>query len=173
VRPRFTIATLGFVVVLLALDFAWMRLLHPARGRSIFAFAAQGFDLGILPMANVLAVVAYSMLSRRDRPHPFLLGFLAGGLVAIVGFMAWCWVSPKTVVLLIFPLYRAWSLVQPVSNAGTSILVVGGLSFVLPQLLIAALGGLIARRFAGRRDVDRSAHSGPEVDTGRDEGHDS
>jgi hypothetical protein len=151
-RPRFTIANLTFVVVLLALDFAWMRLLHPARGRSIFAFDAQGFDLGILPMANVLAFVAYSMLSRREKPHPFLVGFLVGGLVAILGFMAWCWASPRTVVMLMIPLYLVWSRVQSLSASGTSILAVGGLSFVLPQLLIATLGGVIARYFARRRD---------------------
>jgi hypothetical protein len=149
-RPRFTITNLAFVVLLLSFDFAWIRLLHPESGRSVFGFAAQGFDLGILPMANLLALVAYFMLSRREKPHSFLVGFSIGGLMAILGFMVWCWLFPKTVVMSIMPLYLVWSSIQPISESGTSILVVAGLSFILPQLLLATLGGVIAWCFATR-----------------------
>jgi hypothetical protein len=150
-RPRFTIATLAFVVVLLGLDFAWMRLLHPARGRSIFSFAAQGFDLGVIPMANVLAFVSYYMLSRRKRSHHFLGGFAVCGVGAILAYAVWCWAAPKMVLILMMPLYRAWSLWKPLSPSDPSMLVVGAISFTLPQLLVATLGGLITRYFARRR----------------------
>jgi hypothetical protein len=150
-RPRFTITTLAFVVVLLALDFAWMRLLHPARGRSIFAFAAQGFDLGVLPMGNILAFGVYSMISHREQPHPFLAGFEVCGLGAVLAYMAWCWAAPKTVIMLIMPLYRAWSFWKPLSPSDPSLLVVGAISLTVPQLLAATLGGLITRYFARRR----------------------
>jgi hypothetical protein len=168
-RYRFTIATLAFVVVLLALDFAWMRLLHPARGRSIFAFAAQGFDLGVLPMANVLAFGLYSMLSRREEPHPFLVGFEVGGLGAILTYMVWCWAAPRTVIILIMPLYLAWTLWKPLAPSDPSLLVVGAVSFTLPELLIAMVCGLITRHFVRRRDIDLIARPEPDVGSCRDE----
>ncbi len=153
-RLRFRIATLIVVAAILAVDFAWMRLLHPSDGRSVFAFAAQGFDLGVLPMANVLAIVAYRMASRRGRPDPFLAGFVAGGLASIVGFMAWSWASPQTVTVLMLPLYLAWSRVGLISFTGPSVLVLGGVSFLLFQLLIATLAGWLSRRLAGRVDAE-------------------
>jgi len=171
-RLHFRIATLFLVVAVLALDFARVRLLHPANGRSVFAFAAQGFDLGVLPMANVLAFGLYRMLSRREAAGPFLAGFEVCGLGAVVAFMAWCWAAPKSVVVLIVPLYFAWTRVRPLSPSDPSILVVGAVSFVLPQLLIATLGGWVARRLARRRDVGRSpGQDGPECVASGPENH--
>ncbi len=128
-----------------------MRLLHPAHGRSIFAFAAQGFDLGVLPMANVLAIGIYAMLSRRKEPHPFLWGFEVWGLGAILAYMAWCWASPRTVFILIMPLYRVWTLWKPLSPSDPSLLIVGAIALTLPELIVATLGGLITRYYALRR----------------------
>jgi hypothetical protein len=110
-------------------------------------------------MGNVLALGAYHMLARRQGPHPFLAGFEVCGSGAVLGFMAWCWASPKTVVILIMPLYLVWVRLRPISKSGTSILVVGGLSFLLPQLLIATLGGLTTRRLARRRATAGSGGS--------------
>ena len=150
-KPRFTIGTLVLVVVLMAFDFAWIRLLHPSSGRSIFAFAAQGFDLGVLPMANVVVFGIYMMCSRRGSSRTFLAGFVAFGLGAIVAYMVWCWVSPKTVVLLIMPLFHAVRLWRSVDPSGPVILVVAAMSLTLPQLLIATFGGWITRGFIKRR----------------------
>jgi hypothetical protein len=150
-RPRFTIATLAFVVVLLALDFAWMRVLLPIRGFSVFGFAAQGFDVGVLPMANLLVLSLYLRLSRRERPHPFLVGFELCGLGAVLAYMAWCWADPKTVANLIMTLYRAWWLWKPLSPSDPYLLVVAAISFTVPQLLVAMLGGLMTRYFARSR----------------------
>ncbi len=154
-RPRFKIATLAFLVVLLALDFAWMRLLHPVRGRSVFSFAAQGFDVGVLPMANVLAFGLYHRLSRRDQPHHFLTGFLIWGFGALILYMILCWSYPKNVLILIMPLYLAWSLWKPLSPSDPALLVVGAISFTVPQLLLAALGGWITRYFGRWRGFDK------------------
>src|SRR5262249_13590726 len=152
-RPRFTIASLAFVVVLLALDFAWMVVLLPIRGFSVFGFAAQGFDVGVLPMANLLVLSLYLRLSRRERPHPFLVGFELCGLGAVLAYMAWCWADPKTVAILIMPLCRAWWLWTPLSpkDQDPYLLVVLAISFTVPQLLVAMLGGLIIRYFARSR----------------------
>jgi hypothetical protein len=110
-RPRFTIATLAFVVVLFAIDFAWMHLVLRIRGFSVFGFASQGFDLGVLPMANLLALSLYLRLSDRERYHPFLVGFELCGLGAVIAYMAWRWAAPATVLaILIKPLYLAFDL---------------------------------------------------------------
>src|SRR5262245_47419853 len=126
-RPRFTIATLAFVVVLLALDFAWICVLLPIRGFSLFGFAAQGFDVGVLPMANLLALSLYLRLSRRERPHPSLVGFELCGLGAVIAYMAWCWADPMTVAILIMSLYRAWWLWTPLSPRDPYLLVVAAI----------------------------------------------
>src|SRR5262249_25468409 len=141
-RPRFTIASLAFVVVLLALDFAWMALLLPIRGFSLFGFAAQGFDVGVLPMANLLALGLYLGLSRRERPHPFLVGFELCGLGAVLAYMAWCWADPGTLANPIISLNRAGWLWKPLSPTDPYLFVVAAISFTVPQLLVAVLGGL-------------------------------
>jgi hypothetical protein len=150
-RPRFTIATLAFVVVLLALDFAWMRVLLPNRGFSVFGFAAQGFDLGVLPMVNLLALSLYLRLSRRERPHPFLVGFELCGLGAVLAYMAWSWADPETVGILIVRVCLAWWRWTPLSPRDPYLVVVAAISITVPQLLVAMLGGLIIRYFARSR----------------------
>src|SRR4051812_32439987 len=112
-RPRTNLATLGILVALLAFDFAWMRLLDPARRPSVFLFPDMGFDLGVIPMANVLAFGLYRILCHRPRPHHFLVGFEIFGLVAVLAYMIWCWTSRGAVVILMEPLFRAWTYYRP------------------------------------------------------------
>jgi hypothetical protein len=130
-----------------------MCLVFPIRGFSVFGFAAQGFDLGVLPMANLLALSLNLRLSRRERHHPFLVGFELCGLGAVIAYMAWCWADPKTVAILIMPLYRAWWLWNPWSPKNRDLLVVGAnsITFTVPQLLVAVFGGLMTCYFARSR----------------------
>jgi hypothetical protein len=156
---RVRISTLLFVVLLLGLDFAWLRALDPHFHSSVLGFAAPGFDIGVLPMANLLAIGLYFMVRWRSLLDldPFLWGFESFGAGALLVYMILCWESPKLMVLLFLPLYSLVALWRPLDPADPLILLVGAISFTLPQLLIATLGGYSTRCLARCRA--RRSHS--------------
>ena len=149
---RFKISTLLIVVVVLALDFAWLHALNPnARTSSVLGFELPGFDIGVLPMANLLAIGAAFLLRWPHDLDPFFWGFEAFGAAALFLFMILCWAFPNLAILLIVPLFLLASLWTRIDPSGPSILIVGAISFTAPQLLIATLGGFLTRFLVHRQ----------------------
>src|SRR5271163_2388700 len=71
---RYTIASLWVAAAVVALDIVWLRYMLTAH-RSVFGFFAEGADLGIFLMANVLPFGLYPMLHRGGERRRFLVGF--------------------------------------------------------------------------------------------------
>ena len=83
-RPRITVRTMIYLVLVVALDCAWAPNIW--RMRSLIGFGWHCLDLPVLGTANVLAAAGYPLLSRR-RGRPFLAGFVVAGLVLMAGYV--------------------------------------------------------------------------------------
>src|SRR3954464_13196964 len=86
-RPRISIAGLMIVVVVVALNCAAIQTLFRLMGGP----RAEPLIIGALPMANILAIGIVRLgRSRRwaGRSRLFLLGFVAGGISAMIYFIA-------------------------------------------------------------------------------------
>src|SRR4051794_28512216 len=110
--PRVSVAMLCILVMVFAVDCAWLRHLF-ITGKSLLLFDAFGFDLGVLPMVNILAYGLYRVLLRRGQVPHSLLGFEVGGLVAILTYMVCSWVSPDTVRAFVDLVDPIWRLYKP------------------------------------------------------------
>ncbi len=115
-------------------------------------YGVQFLVIGAPPMASLIALGCLGLLrdlARRGRTSPFLLGFVAGGVVALACFVACCLFAAGTINILataaVLPAYWLAARVLPAPIAG----LVGVLSewsvllvlMGLPQLLIALLAG--------------------------------
>ena len=80
--PRFRIAWVMVAIAIAALDFAAIRALL-----KLESFVAGFSIFGALPMANILAGGILIGLRRRER-HPFLLGFVKFGAMALALYVA-------------------------------------------------------------------------------------
>ena len=141
--PRLRIADFMVFVAIVALDFAALRLMGP-RSPTVDLLQA-----GALPMTNVLAIgllIAY----RRCGSRPFLYGFEATGLAALVVYTAAVfhsgeeWFFPY-LHLVMRPLVWASN---PNPTPGM-IIVLHAIAVVmlgLPQLAFALLGGYLSRK---------------------------
>jgi hypothetical protein len=145
--PRFRIAWVMVAIAIAALDFAVMRACFDIPEVSLLV-------LGALPMANVLAV---GMVIGQKRPEsrPFLLGFEAFGVMALVLFVA------VAVASLFLDNYRLiTSYLTPVigsieksigPNRPFVFIPIGLFAMVVmlgwPQLVFALIGGSLSRRF--------------------------
>jgi hypothetical protein len=84
--PQVSIRAILFAVILVAADCASLRLV-------IGSYAPYGLVfglLGILPMANVLAIACYRSLSRRTTRQPFFVGFALSGALAVLVWFNLC-----------------------------------------------------------------------------------
>jgi hypothetical protein len=141
---RFRIASIMVVVVIVALNLVAIRALLGFR-----SLLGELLILGALPMANVLAV---GLLIGRRRPgnRPFLLGFVPFGAMALTVFVAMTCSFPRELAILLtsVTLY----LVRTI-GPGRLLLIVLAQAFalvvmmVLPQVVIALIGGLLSRKF--------------------------
>ena len=155
--PRFRIAWLMAAVAFVALDFAAIRALFGLR---------DGFSelvgLGVLPMANLLAIVAVVVAKGRGS-RPFLVGFVASGAAATLSCFAWSWLSPDSLtrglVVLLIPIAQSLR-----TNAfGPTNFLIAGVLLSTPQLALALLGGGLSS-VVGRRK--RASAIGPEPNVG-------
>ncbi len=163
---RFTIASLLVAVAVVALDIVWLKSLMTTQ-RSIFGFAAQGMDMGLFLMANVLPFGLYPMLSRRGEARRFLIGFEVGGLAAALAYACCAWNAPDALDRAAhFILDPVWNLLFGwVGNKGIAALLIM-MGFLItglgaPQLLVAVVFGIRARRSYNRGVHAASAEPRP------------
>lgn len=154
--PRTSIPMLCFVVMLTAVNCAWVhhQLRYPYK--SALGFDAVGFDLGVLPMGNILAIGLYRILSRRERAVRRLVTMEIGGLVVLLAYMTLSWTSPDTVRWLVDPTLihfeDFWSPKRPPELLEWGFI---GALLLIPQLLLAFAVSLLARQAVGRWEIIR------------------
>jgi len=159
---RYTIASLWVAAAVVALDIVWLRYMLTAH-RSVFGFFAEGADLGIFLMANVLPFGLYPMLHRGGERRRFLVGFEVGGLAAALTFAACMRLAPDALTgLASVPLDAVWNVLFGWVRNGTieglvidTIFLTAGLG--APQLLIAIACGILARHLFRRRGASAVA----------------
>ena len=159
-RPRISMRALLFAVLLIAADCAIIRLGIAAMTGGI----GLVFGLfGVLPMANLLAIGAYRLVSRRAAGRRFLIGFELSGLVVILVLFNLCLMIDEKWLLS----YDSW-MIDKVDNSLIGQYVqrhakdgyarsisqgIGVLAFYTsltapPQLLASLLGGWVVHRIA-------------------------
>ena len=159
---RFSIRTIIFAVFLVAANFA---LLKPISGYCPLGFLFG--VLGMLPMANILAIACYRNLSRRTAGRPFFASFaLTGSLLVVVWFNVCMtaaesrliafntWMN-RTIFGMSFLHDIAFSIDSAIPHDLFFLIVY--LSFfalltAVPQLLLALFVGWVARRFSAARN---------------------
>jgi hypothetical protein len=139
--PRFRIASIMLIVAVAALNLGVLqaRILrnHPLL-------------LGVLPMANALAVGLVTARPCRGS-RPLLVGFLAFGAIAVAAYAAVVtWFDDQIKTLCIQPvlryLVRTIGLGQPLTLLPAQDVAVV-VMLVLPQFVFALMGGLVSRRY--------------------------
>jgi hypothetical protein len=147
--PRVRIAWIMIGVAIAALDFGAIRAFLDPRMNGPGRPPGILLLLGALPMTNVLAV---GMLIGQRRPasRPFLLGFEAFGVTALVLFIALAICFPREVVIPYFAPFVAP--VERFIGPGRPFYIpIGGLVVAVvlvgPQMVFALVGGFLSRRF--------------------------
>jgi hypothetical protein len=148
-------ATIVFIVALIAVDAALVRYLF-LHTRSLMVSVRFGFL-----MVNLLALASHRLWVRRGENRPFLLGFVAFGLVTALLCQAGCILAPDAMYALQQgPSYRVASFLNTELHAYFPSLQAGSSSFRFlfyattipaigavvgfPQLVVALAGGLSA-----------------------------
>jgi hypothetical protein len=104
--------------------------------------------VGVLPMANVLALGLHPILmsrNRHEKGRPGLVGFEVGGLVALLVFLACS-------LIMTHPLHEGVGhLLEALGFVPDPFVVVGAVVLLLvPQLALALLGGWLCRTYKFR-----------------------
>lgn len=142
-RRRSSILTLGIVAAVVALDCTWVRTTYLGT-ESTFRMDAPAFDMGVLPMAHVLAG---ALLFGRRR-GAFFRGFMGGGVLAILALMGMGWFAPDSVRDWLRPIYVFRDRVWP-AGWNYDLYAADAVYFTPQQVLFALVCGLIAARLAG------------------------
>ncbi len=152
-RPRVSIAGLMAAVAVVAVNVAVWRSIYSGGSNSQAAFF---YACGILPLASLLIVVgSFSVpgLLRGSPLSPFVFGFEAVGWVVLFAFLSWYSIAEHAVIgyasAIVAPIRP--SVMSYLENAPEwgKLFVEFGFSTVLfstPQLVLALLGGWLARR---------------------------
>lgn len=151
--PRFRIGRLLAIVAIAALNFAAIR---PFFSESVppITYPNAVLILGILPMANVLAV-GVLVCHRRPECHSFVWGLEAFGAAAMAAFFVWASFHAEGSLMsylnfLFLPLRqigRSWPSIYsiPFCDYVLAAFVLG-----LPQLAFALIGGLLFHKGSKR-----------------------
>lgn len=164
--PRITLASIGMAILILAIDFAIVRAAFLNDGPDTWPF----FALLLLPMINVLLIKLYR-LRRRARRTAGALGFtIAGSAGTITLFLAGL-IAPGTILNLFRAIYRpialasirgltrllgnaamqSWPMELTRALAFEILLPIA--MFCAPLLIVAVLGGWLARRAGSGRPI--------------------
>jgi hypothetical protein len=146
-------------VLLLSVDLAWIRLVLP-QYRSAFGLKVAALDAGVVPMANLVIVGLYFVITGSARKRSFALGFTCTGICTLIVFLALARTVPTEVVLAGRKVYVfTESIVGTIptlggGNSSTSRfvdeLLAGSVMFSTPQAGLAAVGGVLACLVRGR-----------------------
>jgi len=155
--PRIRLVGLMAMVGLWAVDLAVMRYVLDDRGRMLLALT-----LSVLPMTNVLAVLAYRTATRRDL-QPFAVGFAAFGAAAMLAHVALDRTYPEQMIraydipnapfVSFCMAHVPWSFSPDVNGHPKYFRYapVLAIPYSLPQFIVATLGGLIVGYLTGPR----------------------
>jgi hypothetical protein len=154
--PRISIAELGLVAVLVAIDCALLR-------DESYAYQVAVVEMrGTLFMANVLAVCFYRLLRSPGARSPFLVGFSTAGVVSAIAFLAACRMAPEAMIraqaLHLAAVSEPWRMADsrldlPAAKRVVSLafMVVALAWLALPLLLPALVAGRSWSRLRARR----------------------
>jgi hypothetical protein len=163
--PRFTIGSIAFATLILAVDFAVIRAaLFDGLGLDGWAIPT----LLLLPMIDALLVVAYRA-RRRERRNVRTAGFLVAGSLATASTLVSSCVAPQTVFDLVRAVGRPMALAAintvtswlgnaAMSMASVQIVLGIGVEVLLPMALFCAPSLVVA--LAGRWLASRRAATG-------------
>jgi hypothetical protein len=155
-HPHFSISTLMAVVLVLAINLA--------AGGGFFGMSGMEWpellDLGARPMASILAIGLVPLLkarSGRSGKRPFLVGFEIFGVAALFLYIACAW-------LFTHPIHDSvGNLLERFVSSGRPLFPWSLMAiFLLPQLLIALLGGWLSTRYRVTVRIGRAQTEGPE-----------
>ena len=158
--PRFSIAWIMAIIVVVAIDFAAIRALS-GTGTLVGGLIA----IGSLPMAGILMLGIPSLikgLSGRGKIRPFLNGFEGVGWTMLFVYTGSAILFPESIagqfqsVLISLVKVMGWD-VADTSDASWQLfwLFVVILILLLPQLVIALIGGWLNQRFEIRITIKR------------------
>jgi hypothetical protein len=123
------------------------------RGRPLFGLDGS-LDMGLLPTVTVFSLALFSIVARRGKSRPFIVGFAAAGWVSVLAYVATCRIIPE--VMAIPVMYYINDIEPRFMDAATLelyslSLMLMGLIWAVPQLIIALVGGVLAMLVAPRR----------------------
>ncbi len=155
--PRITIGRMMGVVVIFSVLLALVA--SEMRGGRNLTTDSAGTDMALFPTLTVFGIASFSIIRQRAKCSPFLWGFVAVGWVAVLAYLTLCLWFPEIVEIPILYYWNdiesgwfIWFTELADHDAGNvANLFVIGLILATPQLMIAALGGLITRWIWGRR----------------------
>ena len=157
--PRLSLATIGFLILVLAIDFAVIRIAF----QSINLEGWATFALLLLPMLDAVLIALYR-IRRRERRTSKALGFLVCGAAATMIVFGFCVIAPRTAITMLRaigrPIFTAsvngltrffgnaamqhWGMQLTVGIAFELLLPVA--FFCLPPLCVALVGRWLAPR---------------------------
>ncbi|WP_435007283.1 hypothetical protein P12x_004618 [Tundrisphaera lichenicola] len=147
--PRLSIGMIMAGVILLAADFMIVRSIL-----SRLAVSLNLYVFGILPMANILVVVAF-LIGGTGKKNPFWLGFSMTGLASVL--TSYWWLDPYCDALETAILSSGLGTrFHAIPTMIAELIVLPGI-FLIPQLLVAMAGGWLARLLPGRSLVSTSS----------------
>ncbi len=162
--PRLSITDLIVGLLILAADLGWFRWFVIDGRRSLFGLYPMALDLGIIPIASILAMSAYLIASRRKRSSPFLVGFTIVLSMSLLSYSVCCLVVPARIDTALQGIERVlngWSItsfcrqiLEPIgvvifnNRAHFDLFEISSLAVILslPQVILALLGGLLATK---------------------------
>jgi len=152
-QPHVPIAGLMAAVAAVAVNLAVMRSYDPTKLDALPHFF---FAFGVVPIASILILVALfsaPILLRGGWLSPFVIGFEASGWAVVFAFITWYSIATSAVMghlgaigTLISPVISPYVDQSPSLAAACVELGFATILFSLPQLLLAVLGGWLARK---------------------------
>lgn len=91
--PRVSMASLCVFIGIVAVNLAWPRFLIVGNKGSLLGFGDGDYavlDLGVLGMLDICVLAFYGL-----RRGPFRIGFVIGGVFAVLAFACLCWLAPR------------------------------------------------------------------------------
>jgi hypothetical protein len=143
--PRFSIGWLMFGIAILCVPFA---LLQNALNRHSLTAT---LTIGLWPTLTTYGTASFVIAKHRGKRSPFLWGFAVAGWISVLVYGAGCFFFPEVLIIPVGYYLRAdyWWIVWLTDSDRYEMyllnLLVMGLILATPQLMIAIVGGLIAR----------------------------